>query len=134
MEQFAGFDWPNIVSANGDQRDRPAAAVNELDLVAAAALVNMHDRSHVATIEAFVRRIAIQYDQGMFSNHLASLSNSIARRGRRRCNRELVERNRGDDDVAEKDRGGDFAFAGAGGSRKIGGRGRRTPGTPISRP
>ena len=72
MEQFAGFNWPNIVSTNGDQRDGPSATINEFDLVAATTLVNMHNGPDISAAEFFMRRIAVQYDEGMFGNHLSS--------------------------------------------------------------
>ena len=73
MEQFTGFYWPNIVSANGDERHRSSAAVNEFDFVSATAFVNMHDRPHIPAVEFFMLRVAIQYDKGMFRNHMSSL-------------------------------------------------------------
>lgn len=72
MGQFAGFNWPNIVSTNGDHRHCPSATINELDLAAATTLVNMHNGPGVSAVELFMRRIAIQYDEGMFGNHLPS--------------------------------------------------------------
>lgn len=72
MEQFAGFNWPNIVRTNRDQRDRPSPTVNEFDLVAATTLVNMHDGPDISAVEFFMRRIAVQYDEGIFGHHLSS--------------------------------------------------------------
>ena len=81
MEQFTSRNWPNIVSTNGDQCDRLSATINKLDLIAATSLVNMNDGPHISTVEFFVRRVAVQYDEGMFSNHLSSSGYAVTSRG-----------------------------------------------------
>jgi len=72
MEQFTGFNGPHVAGANGDQRDRPSAAVNKFDLVSPALVVNMHDGPHVSTVEFLVGRVAIQNDKRMFGYHRSS--------------------------------------------------------------
>jgi hypothetical protein len=69
VKQFASFNWPNIVSANGDKSHRPSTVIDKLDLVAKTTSVNMHHGSHVSTIQFSVRRVAVQYHKRMFGNH-----------------------------------------------------------------
>jgi hypothetical protein len=81
MKQLTRSDRPHIRSVNSDQSHGMPAAIDELDLVASATLVGMHDRSDIPTIEPFVRRIAIKYDERMFSNHDSSSGYAVTSRG-----------------------------------------------------
>jgi len=72
VEQLASFNWPNIVSTDGDKSHRPSATVDKLDLVSATTFVNVHHGSYVSTAQFFVWRVAVQYHKRMFSNHLSS--------------------------------------------------------------
>jgi hypothetical protein len=69
MEQFTRFNWSNVISTNGDKSHRSPTTIDELDLVSATAPVNVYDGPHIATVELFMWRIAIQYDERMFGNH-----------------------------------------------------------------
>ena len=72
MEKFTRFDGPNIAGTDGNKSYRPSAAVDKLNLVSDTVFVNMHHGSHVSTIQFVVGRVAVQYHERVFSNHLSS--------------------------------------------------------------
>lgn len=63
MEDFAGQDAADIFRVNGNQRDRCAAAVNELHLVCCTVLVNVNDGADVTTMKFLVFGITVKYDK-----------------------------------------------------------------------
>jgi hypothetical protein len=72
MEQFSRLDPSDIAGVNGNQCDRRTAAIDKLDLVCDAALVNVDNGANIAATEFFVFGFSIEYDEGVFSDHSSS--------------------------------------------------------------
>lgn len=72
VQQFAGLNRPNFFGSNSDKSHGVPAAVHKLNLVSATVFVYMYYSPYVSTIELVVGRVAVQYHQRMFSNHLFS--------------------------------------------------------------
>ena len=72
MKQLSGLDRSDVPRRYSDECNRVTAAIDKLDLVSLAVLVNMNDGADITTIQFFVRRITIQNDQRMFGYHRVS--------------------------------------------------------------
>gem|GEM_PF-2906370 len=83
MEQLARRNGAYIVCVDGDEGHSVPAALHKLDFVGPPTFVDVHDGANITTMEAFVGRFTIQYDERMFGNHDASSGYAVTSRGRR---------------------------------------------------
>ena len=74
MQQFASFDRPDITGIDRDEGNRLAATIDELDFVSATLIVYVYYRANISAIQLVVRRISVQNNQRMFSNHYVPFS------------------------------------------------------------